>query len=311
MRILLLGPHGQLGQALRPALAPFGEVVALGREADPATPELSGDLENPAALELTLQCVQPDLIVNAAAWTAVDHAEHDATRAHAVNAGAPALLAAEAARRGTLLVHYSTDYVFDGRAPRPHVENDPTGPLNVYGASKLAGEEAIRASGCRHFIFRTSWVYSGSGRNFLTRILELAHEREQLEVVDDQIGAPTSARRIAEVTARVLTHALLANANPARSGLYHLAASGEISWHGYAQAIVRLAHTLGLELRLSADTIHPVSSAHRPGARRPASSRLDTSRLQRDFGIWLPHWHDDLAAEMVRLARPHQDEPRP
>jgi dTDP-4-dehydrorhamnose reductase len=234
--------------------------------------------------------VRPDVIVNAAAYTAVDKAESEPELAHAVNAVAPALLAQEAARRGALLIHYSTDYVYDGAKAAPYVESDKTNPLGAYGRSKLAGEEGIRASGCDHLIFRTSWVYAARGANFLRTILRLAAEREELRIVMDQIGAPTWARLIAEATALALRQALAERRHGRfESGLFHLACAGETSWHGFASAIV--AGRSGLRVK----TVTPITTADYPlPAPRPANSRLDTSAFRARFGLALPDWRDCL-----------------
>ena len=297
MRILLLGANGQVGTELRRSLAPHGEVVATTRSgslADGARCEVA-DFDVPHALPALIERIAPDLVVNAAAWTAVDRAESEPAPAFRANAEAPAALASACARRGAALVHYSTDYVFDGRAARPYRVDDATAPLGVYGASKLAGEEAIRASGVRHMIFRTAWVYAAHGGNFLRTMLRLAAERDELRVVADQIGTPTPAGLIADVTAQVL------RAAPARSGTWHLTASGQTSWHGFAAAIVQGAHARGLLARVP--RVVPIATADYPTpAARPAWSVLDTSRLQRDFGIRLPAWQDALGGVLDRMA---------
>ena len=302
MKILLLGKDGQVGWELQRALAPLGELVALGRRpprrTGPGTPAGAGDglladLADAGALAGTVRAVAPDIIVNAAAYTAVDRAESEPALAAAINAVAPGVLADEAARLGALLVHYSTDYVFDGSGVRPWAEGDATGPVSVYGRTKLEGEQAIAAAGGRHLIFRTSWVYAARGGNFAKTMLRLAGERDSLQVIDDQIGAPTGADLIADITAHAVTQACR---SPALTGLYHLAAAGETSWHAYAQFVVERARAAGLPLKASAVDIAAVpSSAYPTAARRPLNSRLDTSRLRQAFGLTLPPWQSGVA----------------
>ena len=269
MKILVTGKDGMVGWELARALPALGEVVALGRG------EL--DIADPVAVIATVRKVRPDVIVNAAAYTAVDKAESDRENAFLVNAAGPGFLAAEAKALGALLVHYSTDYVFDGTKQTPYVETDPTNPLSVYGQSKLAGEQAIQASGCRHVILRTSWVYASRGKNFLLTMLRLAKERPELRVVDDQRGAPTWARDIAEVTRAVLRRP------EAPSGIYHCTAAGETTWCGFAREIVRLA---GL-----ATPVVPITTAEYPTpARRPANSRMSAGALLVAYDVALPAW---------------------
>lgn len=282
--ILLTGASGQVGWELRRTLAPLGEVTALDSR--------GLDLADPAAIRARVREIGPKLIVNPAAYTAVDKAESEPERARSVNAVAPGILAEEARRCGAVLVHYSTDYVYDGGKAGAYLEDDPTGPLCVYGATKLAGEEAIRASGVRHLIFRTSWVYGLRGGNFLLTMQRLMRERPELKIVDDQIGAPTWSRQIAEATALALAQVF----SPARGadkpepwGTYHLTCAGETSWYGFASAIAELTP---LENRPRLTPI-PTSSYPAP-ARRPANSRLDNGKLARTFGIRLPHWHEAL-----------------
>lgn len=285
MKILLLGKEGQVGWELQRSLAPLGEVVALGRT---GIGGLAGDLGRPEALRETVRAVCPQVIVNAAAYTAVDKAETEPVLAETVNAAAPAILAAEAAAAGAWLVHYSTDYVFDGSGDTPWSEVAATGPLNTYGRTKLAGEQAIRASGCRYLLFRTSWVYAARGGNFAKTMLRLARERDRLRVVADQFGAPTGAEAIADVTAHAV-RAAVARADV--SGTYHLAAAGETSWYGYARHVVQCAREAGIETKAGPDDIDPVSTSDYPTpARRPLNSRLDTSHLQATFGLQLPDW---------------------
>lgn len=293
MRILLLGGNGQVGRALRRALPALGEVLVATR--DGAGGELAADFDAPQALPGLVARIAPDVVVNAAAHTAVDRAEAEPEAAFRANAEAPAALARGCAATGALLVHYSTDYVFDGGSARPYREDDATAPLGVYGASKLAGEEAIRASGARHAILRTAWVYAAHGRNLLRTMLRLAAEREELRVVADQVGAPTPAAWIAEATGQLLRHGVPA------SGTWHLAAAGETSWHGFAQAIMDEALAAGLLARRP--RVLPIATAEYPTpARRPAYSVLDTARLRAEFGIVPPAWRDGLRATVRELA---------
>ena len=283
MNILLLGKHGQVGWELQRALAPLGQVIACGRA--------QADLEDFAALAKLVRTTNPDIIVNAAAYTAVDRAQSDAARALRVNAEAVGVLAAEARRIDCLLVHYSTDYVFDGSKTGAYVETDTPAPLNVYGETKLAGERAISDSGCRHLTFRTSWVYAARGSNFAATMLRLAAERDELQVVNEQTGAPTSAELIADVTALALHHLLHHSGAVPAGGLYHLAANGVTSWHGYAQMVIGEARRLGAKLKVAPDQILPISSAAYPTpAKRPHNSTLDTGKLRRDFGLTMPPW---------------------
>ena len=295
MKILLLGKNGQVGWELQRSLSVLGEVVALDRHSAPC-----GDLSQPERLQETVRALRPDVIVNAAAHTAVDKAESEIELARTLNAAAPAALAQAACDVGAWLVHYSTDYVFDGRGTRPWQEGDATGPLGVYGQTKLEGEQAIAASGCRHLIFRTSWVYAARGGNFAKTMLRLAQERERLTVIDDQHGAPTGADLIADVTAHAVRSA---HANPALSGLYHLVAGGETSWHGYATHAIARARELRPQLDWKVGEIAPVpTSAFPTPARRPLNSRLDTHKLQQAFGLTLPHWQqgvDRLLSEIL------------
>ena len=289
MKVLLLGANGQVGHELRRALAPLGELVCTtrdGRLADGSACE-TADFGAPDSLAPLVDRIAPDVVVNAAAYTAVDRAESERDTAFRANAEAPAALAAACAQRDTLLVHYSTDYVFDGTGTRPYREDDPVAPLGVYGESKLAGEQAILASGARHMIFRTAWVYADRGSNFMLTMLRLARERDELRVVADQVGTPTPAILIADITAVVLDRPFSA------SGLWHLTAGGETSWHGFAEAIVEQAHTLGLITRRPQVTAI-ASSEYPTPVRRPAYSRLDCGRLQREFGIDLADWRDGL-----------------
>jgi dTDP-4-dehydrorhamnose reductase len=285
MKILLLGKNGQVGWELQRSLAPLGDLVACDVD---SLPPLKADFSQPASLAALVRAVRPEVIVNAAAHTAVDQAESEPELAGALNAAAPGVLAREAAALSALLVHYSTDYVFDGSGSAPRDEGAATGPLSVYGRTKLEGERLVAASGCRHLILRTSWVYSARGGNFARTMLRLAAEREELKVIDDQIGAPTGAELLADVTA----HALRAvQADPARCGLYHCVASGETSWHGYARFVIEWARGRGHALKVAPDAVRSLSTRDYPtAAARPLNSRLDTRRLQHAFGLVLPHW---------------------
>ncbi len=285
MKILLLGKNGQVGWELQRSLAPLGELVAL--DFDSPAP-LTADFSNPESLAATVRAVAPQIIVNAAAHTAVDKAESERELARTLNATAPGVLAREAKAIDAWLMHYSTDYVFDGSGSTPWTEDSPTGPLSVYGATKLEGEEAIRASGCRHLIFRTSWVYAARGGNFAKTMLRLAKERERLTVIDDQIGAPTGAELLADLTAHALR---IAQQRAEVSGTYHAVAGGETSWHGYARHVIEFARARGEAIKVPADAIEPVpTSAFPTPARRPANSRMNSAKLRDTFGFALPDW---------------------
>ncbi|UCV06603.1 dTDP-4-dehydrorhamnose reductase [Dechloromonas denitrificans] len=297
MSILLLGKDGQVGWQLQRSLAPHGQVVACGRA--------ECDLADPARIRSVIRQVRPALIVNATAYTAVDKAESEPELAHRINAEAPGVLAEEAAALGALLVHYSTDYVYDGCKTTPYVETDATGPHGVYGRTKLAGEEAIRAVGGKSLIFRTSWVFGARGGNFVKTILRLARDTESLAVVDDQIGSPTPAALIATVTGVVL--AMLRRGQLLEAGenrLYHLAAAHPVSWCEFARTIVGLAGPApGFDLRLKPEAIRPITTAEYPTpARRPANSRLDCTRLENDFGLQMPDWQPYLVRMLQLLA---------
>jgi dTDP-4-dehydrorhamnose reductase len=284
-KILLLGKDGQVGWELRRSLATLGEVVALGRT-------YGGDLSDLDALAATVQRVHPGAIVNAAAYTAVDRAESEAELAFRINGEAPGLLARQAAGLGIPLIHYSTDYVFDGCGSEARDEAAPTAPLSVYGASKLAGEEQIRASGCRHLIFRTSWVYGLHGQNFARTILRLAATRSELRVIDDQVGAPTGAELIADVTALAL-HRL--SSAPALRGLFNLVARGEVSWFGYTRFLIGEASQRGVPLMAKSEAVQPIpATAYPTAARRPANSRLNPNRLESVLGLRMPPWQDGV-----------------
>ncbi len=285
MKILLLGKNGQVGWELQRSLATLGEVIAL--DFDSPGP-LSADFSRPESLAATVREVAPDVIVNAAAHTAVDKAESEPDLARAINAEAPAVLAREAAACGAWLLHYSTDYVFDGSGDAPRGEDAPTGPLNVYGLTKLEGEQAIRASGCRHLLLRTSWVYGARGGNFARTMLKLAQERDQLRVIDDQIGAPTGADLLADLSAHMLR---AARSDASVAGTYHAVASGQTSWHGYASHVIDFARAAGMSVKVAPGAIEAVpTSAFPTPAKRPLNSRLDTSRLRSRFGVVLPDW---------------------
>jgi len=297
MKILLFGKNGQVGWELQRSLAPLGTLVALGSDSNP----LCGNFTDLDGLAQTVRTVAPDVIVNAAAYAAVDKAESERDLARLVNAQAPGLLAQEAKNCGALLVHYSTDYVFDGSGTKAWQETDAPHPVNFYGQTKLDGEKAIQASGCRHLIFRSSWIHAGRGHNFIKTILRLAQERDQLKIINDQIGAPTGADLVADVTAQ----ALYAVAhNPDIGGLYHLTAGGETSWYDYTRFILGYARQSGMKLRVSAEAIVPVSSDEFPTpAKRPHNSRLDTSKLQQTFAVPLPDWQTGVVHTLGQILK--------
>lgn len=283
MRILLTGKHGQVGFELQRALAPLGEVCAVDYA--------ECDFVNASALRELVRSIKPDLIVNSAAYTAVDKAESEAGLAHAINAVAPGVLGEEAAKLGAWVVHYSTDYVFDGTKPGAYTEQDLTNPLSIYGQTKRDGESALQASGVRHLIFRTSWVVGVRGNNFTKTILRLALERESLNVVADQYGAPTSAALLADVTAQLVRQRQREGDEHFPFGLYHLVADGETTWCDYARFVVSEALAAHRPLKLSPDAIRGIPSSEYPtAAKRPANSRLDTAKLRRTFGLELPDW---------------------
>ena len=296
MTILLFGGNGQLGRELLRALAPLGTLVATtrsGQLADGSTCEVA-DFDQPDSLPALLDRVRPDIVVNAAAYTAVDRAEQEAEAAFRANAQAPGVIARWCAAAGVPLVHYSTDYVFDGSGTRAYREDDATAPLGVYGSSKRDGEDAVRAAGGRHLIFRTAWVYASHSGNFLRTMLRVGAEREQLRVVADQIGTPTPAALIADVTAQALQH-------PGKlSGTWHLTASGQTSWHGFAEAI--FAEALAAGVLAKAPAVEAIASSEYPTpAKRPAWSVLDNRKLQQDFGIELPDWQQGLQQVIAEL----------
>ncbi len=298
MKILLFGANGQVGHELRRSLAPLGVLVCTtrsGKLPDGASCEVA-DFDHPATLPGLIERIAPDIVVNAAAYTAVDRAEDDRDAAFRANAEAPAAIAESCSRRNALLVHYSTDYVFDGAATRPYREDHPPCPLGVYGASKLAGEQAVQASGARHMVFRTAWVYAPRGQNFFLTILRLAAERDVLRVVADQVGTPTPAGLIADVTAVTIANP------PSGSGLWHLTARGCCSWYDFAQAIVVRASAAGL-LSCAPEVVAIPSTDYPMRVRRPAYSCLDTSALQREFPVRLPEWEAGLTSVLAGLAR--------
>lgn len=295
MRIWLTGSHGQVGHELRRALALLGEVQAPGRDAC--------DLRDEDAIRRALRAWQPDVIVNPAAYTAVDKAESEREAAHAVNARAPAVMAEEAQHLGAMLVHFSTDYVFDGAKPTPYAEDDATNPQGVYGATKLAGEAAVQAACERHLILRTSWVVGTHGGNFLKTILRLAAQRETLNVVADQTGAPTSAGLLADLTTLLVREA---GQSPSRFayGLYHATAGGATTWHAYARHVVARAQACGQALALTPEAIQPVTTEQYPTpARRPANSQLDTRKLASTFGLCLPSWQEGVDRVLDHVLR--------
>jgi dTDP-4-dehydrorhamnose reductase len=294
MKILLLGKNGQLGWELQRSLLPLGELVALGRE--------DGlDLADHDALMDRVYEHQPQVIVNAAAYTAVDKAESEPDLAMAINGAAPAVLGAAAADLGALLVHYSSDYVLDGSGDHPHDEDAPLDPLSAYGHSKAAGEMGVQQSGCVHLILRTSWVYAARGGNFAKTMLRLAAEREELRVVSDQIGAPTGADLLADITAHLVR---IVPSRPQLAGTFHVAAAGETSWHGYARHVIEWARAHGATLKVAPGRVMPIATADYPTpATRPLNSRLSTERLRQTFGLHLPPWQqgvERMLAEMLQ-----------
>jgi dTDP-4-dehydrorhamnose reductase len=298
LKILLLGKNGQVGWELHRSLAPLGEVLALDRNST----TYCGDLSKPEELAQTVLAYKPDFIVNAAAHTAVDKAESEPELVKLLNTDAPAALAKAAAQVGAWLVHYSTDYVFDGSGTHARQEGEGTGPLSVYGQTKLDGEKAIVASGCKYLIFRTSWVYAARGGNFAKTMLRLAQDREKLTVINDQHGAPTGADLIADVTAHAMRR-VLNTQNLSFSGVYHLVASGETTWHGYASHVIAQAKSLSPALDWKVAEVAPVpTSAFPTPAARPLNSRLCTAKLQQAFGLMLPPWQqgvDRMLAEIL------------
>lgn len=294
LKILVFGADGQVGWELQRSLLPLGEVTACSRSSDPAF-----DFSNSQNINKIIVSQQPDIIVNAAAYTAVDAAENDAETARRINCQTPEAIALAAREWGALLVHYSTDYVFDGQGQEPFDEEANARPLNVYGATKRDGEIAIQRSGCRHLIFRTSWVYARRGKNFVRTMIELSKSREELRVVADQIGAPTGAELIADVTAHAIARA---RSNSSLGGTYHLTADGETSWHGLAEYAIEQARQMGWPVVTA--RIHPIGSSEYPQkAVRPANSRLSTLKLRQDFGLHLPDWRIGVARVVKDLTQ--------
>lgn len=298
MKLLVTGATGQVGWELARSLMPLGEVIALDRA--------RCDLSRPETLPPVIREIRPSVIVNAAAYTAVDKAEQEESLATVINGTSVGVVAEEAKKLGALLVHYSTDYVFDGAKAEPYGEADVPNPINAYGRSKLAGEMAIRAVGCDHLILRTTWVYAARGQNFVRTILRLARERDELNIVADQFGAPTAARNVADATAHIARHAQQTRAaGKFRSGTYHFTAAGTTSWHGFAETIVQNATRNGLLPPNRLPKINPIpTSAYPLPAARPANSQLDCQRLQDRFGIALPEWRQAVACVLQEVARP-------
>ncbi len=289
MKLLLLGKGGQVGWELQRSLAPLGELVAL----DFDSTDFHADFSRPEQLADTVRQVRPDVIVNAAAHTAVDKAESEPEFARKLNATSPGVVAQAAQEIGALMVHYSTDYVFDGSGTAPWKETDATGPLSVYGRTKLEGEQLVAQHCTKHLIFRTSWVYAARGGNFAKTMLRLARERDKLTVIDDQFGAPTGAELLADITAHAIRATLQ---DPSKAGLYHAIAGGETTWYGYARYVLELAQQAGVELKAGPQQVEAVpTSAFPTPATRPHNSRLDTSKLQAAFGLVLPPWQNGVA----------------
>lgn len=287
MKILLFGQSGQISWELQRSLAPLGELIVLGSNST----QMCGNFTNLVGIAESIQKIQPDVIINAAAHTAVDQIEKESDLAYQINTYAPEVLALEAKKIGAWLVHFSTDYVFDGSGTQAWLETDKTNPLSTYAKTKLAAEEKIVASGCKYLIFRTSWVYAARGKNFAKTMLQLAKERDSLSVIHDQIGAPTGAELVADVTAHALRTAMQNNV----TGIYHLTASGEVSWYEYAKFVLDYAQQKGTPLKLSPSDIKAVSSSEYPTpAQRPLNSRLNTTKLQQTFNIYLPPWQNGV-----------------
>lgn len=287
MKILLFGKSGQLGWELQRALSPLGTLIALDRS---GFKDLCGDFSNLEGLRNTINAIKPDIIVNAAAYTAVDKAENEPELVQLINVQAPELLAQEAKRINALLVHYSTDYVFNGEGKNPWHENDDPAPLNQYGQSKLVGEQSIQTSGCKYLIFRTSWVYGSKGNNFAKTMLRLASERQSLSIINDQVGTPTSAALLADCTAHAIYQSVR---NPQLLGLYHLSASGQTTWYEYANLVIEHAKTIGKKLTVK--EVMPINTSDYPTpAKRPLNSRLDTTKFCNNFNLVLPQWQDGV-----------------
>ena len=297
MKILLFGANGQVGWELQRSLSPLGELMALDRHSANHGNGLCGDLANLDGISSAVATFRPDVIVNAAAYTAVDKAESDVDNAQLINALAPEALAKAATGVGAWLVHYSTDYVFDGSGSKPWVETDPTGPLSVYGRTKLDGEQRIAAACAKHLIFRTSWVYAARGGNFAKTMLRLAQERETLSVINDQHGAPTGADLLADVTSLAIRQA---SASQNNSGIYHLAAAGETTWFDYAKYVIAQASNGLTATNIVAKTINPVATSAFPAAaQRPHNSRLNTAKIEYVFRLALPHWQAGVKRVLI------------
>lgn len=295
MKILLFGGKGQVGWELQRSLIPLGELIALNS----ASENFCGDLTNLAGIKQTVRKIAPNIIVNAAAYTAVDNAEKEPELAQILNAEAPSVLAQEAKQLDARLIHYSTDYVFNGTGDRPYLETDPTDPLNVYGKTKLEGEKNIQSSGCAHLIFRTSWIYATYGNNFIKTMLRLAQQRDKLTIVNDQIGSPTGAELIADVTA----HAILTlKHNPEISGLYHLVARGCTSWLDFAKFILKHAEQANIPLKVPSTALQPLKSSDYPlPAKRPLNSRLNTCKLENTLDLILPEWQIGASRTLAEI----------
>ena len=297
-KILLFGRSGQVGWELQRSLAPLGEVIAV----DFDSTDFCGDFTNLAGLAETVRQVKPTIIVNAAAHTAVDKAESEPDLARTVNALAPAVIAAEAQKLGAWMVHYSTDYVFDGSGSQIWKESDTPAPLSVYGQTKLEGEQAVVANCAKHLIFRTSWVYAARGGNFAKTMLRLAKERDSLSVIDDQIGAPTGADLLADITALALQRVQTQPLQHELAGLYHLVASGSTSWHGYAALVIEHARSAGVDIRTAQNAIHKIATqAYPTPARRPLNSKLDTSKIQAAFNLHLQPWQQGVTRMLTEI----------
>ena len=298
-KILVTGMKGQVGFELMKTLAPLGKVIGVDVN--------ECDLAQSAMIDALLDRVKPDIIINPAAYTAVDKAESEPTVAHAVNAQAPKTLARQASRRNIPIIHFSTDYIFDGEKDGPYLEDDPANPKSVYGKTKWLGEEAVRSNAAKHVILRTSWVFGAHGVNFLKTMLKLSKERDKMSVVSDQVGAPTSARLLAEVTAEIVKQ-LLQEFSYRKYGTYHLVAEGETSWHGYAQVVVEKAIKHGMAVKINPKDIKPISSKEYPmPAPRPSNSRLDTTKVSTVFSVSLHKWQDEVEKVIKELVRVESD----
>jgi dTDP-4-dehydrorhamnose reductase len=297
-KILLFGKGGQVGWELQRSLAPLGEVVAV----DFDSTDFCGDFTNLAGLAETVRQVKPTIIVNAAAHTAVDKAESEPDLARTINALASGVIAAEAQKLGAWLVHYSTDYVFDGSGKQAWKESDTPAPLSVYGQTKLEGEQAVAANCAKHLIFRTSWVYAARGGNFAKTMLRLAKERDSLSVIDDQIGAPTGADLLADITALALQRVQTQPNGHELAGLYHLVASGSTSWHGYAALVIEQARKAGIDIKTPQNAINKIATeAYPTPAKRPLNSKLDTLKVQTTFNLYLPPWQQGVVRMLTEI----------